>query len=129
MVATLTSMDLYEQLIVIFPGYALHYDAIGATPVEIPFYQRVSLSHTNDPLIEYIFIRKDVVFQVVLDIHDPCIETALSIWIMHGRVHGVPRDAYDLWRALRKQGHLDRQLQGAGLTPFARFGRPSCRLM
>jgi hypothetical protein len=48
-------------------------------PVEIPLYQRVSLSYTNDLLIGYLFIRKDVVFQVVPDLCDPCIGTNLSI--------------------------------------------------
>jgi hypothetical protein len=38
MVATLASMDLYEQLAAIFSGFAPHYYAVGATPVEIPFY-------------------------------------------------------------------------------------------
>jgi hypothetical protein len=70
--------------------------------VEIPFYQRVSLSHTNDPLSGYMLIRKDIVFQVVPDLRDPCIRTGLSIWILRVGVHGVPRDAYDPWRALAK---------------------------
>jgi hypothetical protein len=48
-------------------------------PVEIPLYHRVSLSHTNDSLSGYVFIRKDVIFQVVLDIRDSCIGTDLSI--------------------------------------------------
>jgi hypothetical protein len=49
-----------------------------------------------------MLIRKDVVYQVVLDLHDPCIEIALSVWILRARVHGVPRDAYDTWRAPEK---------------------------
>jgi hypothetical protein len=49
----------------------------------------------NDLLSGYMFIRKDVVFQVVPDLRDPCIGTGLSIWILQARVHGVPRDAYD----------------------------------
>jgi hypothetical protein len=64
----------------------------------------------NDPLSGYMFIRKDVALQVVLDLRDPCIEIGLSIWIMRARVHGVPHDAYDPWRAPPKQGHRDRQL-------------------
>jgi hypothetical protein len=62
MVIALTSIDLYEQLIAVFSGYALHQDAVGATPVEIPFYQCISLSHPNDPLSGYMLISKDVVF-------------------------------------------------------------------
>jgi hypothetical protein len=79
-------------------------------PVEIPLYQRVSLSHTNDPLSRYMFIWKDVVFQVVPVLYDPCIKTNLSIWILRARVQGVPRDAYDPWRAPDKLGHRDHQL-------------------
>jgi hypothetical protein len=48
-------------------------------PVEIPFYQHVSLNHMNDMLSGYKLIRKDVVFQVVLDLCDPCIRTSLRI--------------------------------------------------
>jgi hypothetical protein len=53
----------------------------------------------NDPLSGYMFIRKDVVSQVVPDLCDPCIETGLSIWIFRTKVHGVPCDTYDPWRA------------------------------
>jgi hypothetical protein len=42
-------------------------------------------------------------------------------------VHRVLRDAYDPWRAPWNQDWRDRQLRGAGLTPFAWFGRPGCR--
>jgi hypothetical protein len=62
MVATLASMDLYKQLTALFSVCAPQYDAIGATPIEIPFYQHVSLSHTNNPFSGCIFIKKDVVF-------------------------------------------------------------------
>jgi hypothetical protein len=48
-------------------------------PVDIPFYQHVSLGHTNDLFSEYMFIKKDVVFMVELDLRDPCIGTGLSI--------------------------------------------------
>jgi hypothetical protein len=34
-VPTLTSMDLCEYLVALSPGYALHYDTIGATLVDI----------------------------------------------------------------------------------------------
>jgi hypothetical protein len=46
-----------------------------------------------------MFIRKDVVFQVVLDLHDLLIKTILSLWILRVGVHGVPRDAYNPWWA------------------------------
>jgi hypothetical protein len=64
-------------------------------PVEIPFYQRVSLSHTNNPIGGVMVIRKDVVFQVSPDLRDPCIRTDLSFWVLRTGVHGVPHDAYD----------------------------------
>jgi hypothetical protein len=83
----------------------------------------------NDPLSQYMFIRKDVVFQVVSNLRDPCIGTNLSIWILHAGVHRVSRDAYDPWWAPDKQGHQDRQLRGAGLGPCTWFGRPGYRLL
>jgi hypothetical protein len=55
-------MDLCEQLIAVFLGYAPHLYAIGATPVETTFYQCLLLSHMNDLFNVYMFIRKDVVF-------------------------------------------------------------------
>jgi hypothetical protein len=64
-------------------------------PVEFPFYRHVSLSHTTDAFSGYMFIRKDVVFQVVSDLRDPCIGIGLSIWILRTGVHGVPHDAYN----------------------------------
>ena len=66
MTSTLASMDLREQLMALSLGNAPHEDTIGATAVEIPFYHRV--------------IRKDIVFQVVPDLGDPCIGTSLSRW-------------------------------------------------
>ena len=64
MTSTLASMDLREQLAALSLGNAPHVDTIDATAVEIPFYHRV--------------IRKDIVFQVVPDLGDPCIGTSLS---------------------------------------------------
>jgi hypothetical protein len=58
--------------------------------VEIPLYQHVPLSHTNDPFNGCIFIGKDIVFQVIPDVHGPCIRIDLSIWILRTGVHGVP---------------------------------------
>jgi hypothetical protein len=108
MVAALSSMDLYEQLTTIFPGYAPQYDAIGATPIEIPFYQCVSLSHMSDPFNGYMLIRKDVVFQVIPDLHGPCIRTDLGVWILCVGVHGVSRDNYDPWWVPWEQDYWDR---------------------
>jgi hypothetical protein len=92
-VPTLTSINFYEQLTVLLPGNAPHYDAICATPVEIPFYQRVSLSQTGNPISGSHVVGKDVVFQVGPDLRDPCIGTSLSFWILHVGMCGVSRDA------------------------------------
>jgi hypothetical protein len=46
-----------------------------------------------------MLIRKDVVFQVVLDLCDPYIGTSLRIGIMHAEVHKIPCDAYYPWQA------------------------------
>jgi hypothetical protein len=43
-VPTLASVNLCKELTTLFLVYAPDLDTIGATPVEIPFYQRVSLS-------------------------------------------------------------------------------------
>jgi hypothetical protein len=77
-------------------------------PIEIPFYQRVSLSHASNSFSGCMVVRKDVVFQVVSDLRDPCIRTNLSIRILRGGVHRVPCDAYDPWRTPCNQGHRDR---------------------
>jgi hypothetical protein len=82
MVPTLVTMDLYEQLAFLLPGNAPHYDAIGATPVEILFYQCVSLSQTGNPISGCTVIGEDIIFQVGLNLRDPCIRTNLSIWIL-----------------------------------------------
>jgi hypothetical protein len=63
--------------------------------VEIPLYQRVSLSQMGNPISGCTIIGKDTVFQVGLDLPDPCIKTNLSFWILRARVNGVPHDAYD----------------------------------
>ena len=75
--------------------------SIGATVVEILFYHRVPFSQSYYALSGYIIFRKDVVFQVVPDLGDPCIGTSLSNWggpmrspgssVVHttlGRLHG-----------------------------------------
>jgi hypothetical protein len=67
--------------------------------VEIPFYQRVSLRQTGNPISGSHIIGKDVVFQIGPDLCDPCIKASLSFWILHARMKGVSRDAYDPWQA------------------------------
>jgi hypothetical protein len=128
-IPTLTSMDLYEQLAALLSGNTPHQDAISAPPVEIPLYQRVSLSQMGNPISECTVMRKDIVFQVGADLRDPCIRTDLSFWILCVEVHGVPRDAYDPWQAPWNQGHRDHQLRGVGLAPFTQFGWPGCWLL
>jgi hypothetical protein len=95
MVPALTSMDLSEQLAALLPGNAPHYDTIGATPIQISFYQCVSLSQMGNPISGSHVIRKDVIFQVGADLCDPCIRISLSFWILRIGMHGVSRDAYD----------------------------------
>ena len=73
-------MDLREQLVALLLGDAQHEDAIGATAVEIPLYYRVSLSQLHYALSGHMFFGKDVVFQVVPNLGDPCIGTPLSNW-------------------------------------------------
>jgi hypothetical protein len=75
MTSALASMDLCEQVAALFLGNAPHEDAIGAMVVEIPFYHRVSLSQSHYTLSRCLVFRKDVVFQVVSDLRDPCIGT------------------------------------------------------
>ena len=75
MTSTLASMDLREQLAAVFLGNAPHEDTIGAMAVEIPFYHRVVFSQSYYVLSGHIVIRKDIVFQVVLDLGDSCIGT------------------------------------------------------
>ena len=72
MASTLASMDLREQLAALFLG--------NATVVEIPFYHRVAFSQSDYALSGHIVIRKDVIFQVALDLGDPCIGGSLSRW-------------------------------------------------
>jgi hypothetical protein len=79
--------------------YSFWKNRVLHTLVEIPFYQRVSLSHTGNPISESHVIGKDVIFQVGLDLRDPCIRTSLSFCILHARMHGVSCDAYDPWWA------------------------------
>jgi hypothetical protein len=105
MIPTLASMDLCEKLASFLPANTPHYDATGATPVEIPLHQHVSLSQTGNWASGCTVIGKDIIFQVGLNLGDPCIRTNLSFWILRVGVHAVPRDTYDPWRALWNQGH------------------------
>jgi hypothetical protein len=86
-------------------------------PLEIPFYQFVSLSQMGNPISGSHVIGKDVVLQVGPDLRDPYIRTSLSFWILRAGMHGVSRDTYDPWRAPWYQGRRDHQLRGAGITP------------
>jgi hypothetical protein len=74
-------MDLCEQVPALFLGDAPHEDAIGATAVEITFYHRVSLIQSHYALSGCMVFRKDVVFQVVPDLGDPCIRNPLRVWM------------------------------------------------
>ena len=76
MTSTLSFMDLREQLAALSLRNAPHEDTIGATAVEIPFYHRVVFSQSYYVLSGRIVIRKDIVFQVVPDLGDPCIGTS-----------------------------------------------------
>ena len=80
MTSALASMDLREQLAALFLGNAPHEDIIGATAVEIPVYHRVAFSQSYYALSGHIVIGKDIVFQLVPDLGDPCIRTSLSRW-------------------------------------------------
>jgi hypothetical protein len=74
-------MDLYEQVVALFLGDAPHEDAISTMAIEIPFYHRVSLSQLHYALSGCMVFRKDVVFQVVPDLGDPCIRNPLRVWM------------------------------------------------
>jgi hypothetical protein len=108
MTFALASMDLCEQVAVLFLGDAPHEDAIGATAVEIPFYHRVSLSQSHNALSRCLVFRKEVVFQVVPDLGDPCIETFLRNWVRFPKVFRTLEGAHNPWRAPRMKRRRDR---------------------
>jgi hypothetical protein len=110
MTSALASMDLCEQVTALFLDDAPHEDAIGATAVEIPFYHHVSLSQSHYALSEYMVFRKDVVFQVVSDLGDPCIGTPPE------SLDAAPRGLRDSRRC--KQSLAD-PTDGAPLGPLA----------
>ena len=74
-------MDLREQLVALLLGDAPHENAIGATAVKIPLYHRVAFSQPHYALCGHMIFRKDILFQVVSDLRDPCIGTTLSNWL------------------------------------------------
>ena len=92
-------MDLREQLAALSLGNAPHEDTIGATAVEIPFYHRVVFSQSYYALSGRIVIRKDIVFQAVPDLGDPCIGSSLSRWEWLYEVSRVLNSAHNPGRA------------------------------
>jgi len=107
MTSTLASMDLREQLAALFLENASHEDAIGITAVEIPFYHRVAFSQSHYALSGHMIFGKDIVFQVVLDLGDPCIGTSLSSWEWFQEVPGILSGAHNPWRAPRMDCRRD----------------------
>jgi hypothetical protein len=92
-------MDLCDQVAALFPGNAPHEDAIGATAVEIPFYHNVSFSQPHYALSRCLVFRKEIVFQVVPDLGDPCIGTFLRNWVRLPEVFGTLEGAHNPWWA------------------------------
>jgi hypothetical protein len=88
-------MDLREQVAALFLGNSPHEDAVGATAVEIPFYHCVSLSHPDYALSRCLVFRKEIIFQVVPDLRDPCIGTFLRIWAWLPVAFGTLEGAHD----------------------------------
>jgi hypothetical protein len=108
MTSTLASMDLREQVTALFLGDAPHEDAVGTTVVEIPFYHRVPLSHPDYALSRCLVFRKEIIFQVVPDLGDPCIGTFLRNWAWFPKVFGTLEGAHNPWRAPWMEHHRDR---------------------
>jgi len=108
MTSTLASMDLREQLAALSLGNAPHEDTIGATAVEIPFYHHVAFSQSYYALSGCIVIRKDIVFQVVPDLGDPCIGSSLSRWEWLYEVSRILNRAHNPGRAPQVECRRDR---------------------
>ena len=108
MTSTLAYMDLREQLAALFLGNAPHEDTIGATAVGIPFYHRVAFSQSYYALSGHIIIRKDIIFQVVPDLRDPCIGTSLRRWQWLYEVSRILNSAHNPGRAPRMECRRDR---------------------
>jgi hypothetical protein len=81
MTSALSSMDLRKQLTALLLGYAPHENAISATALEIPFHHRVAFSQLHYALCGHMVFRKDIFLQIVPDLGDPCIGTALRHWL------------------------------------------------
>jgi hypothetical protein len=101
-------MDLREQVTALFLGDTPHEDAIGATAVEISFYHRVPLSQSHYALSGCLVFRKEVVFQVVPDLRDPCIRTPLRVWMRLLEVFGTLDGAHNPWWPPRMERRRDR---------------------
>jgi len=99
MVPALASMDLCEQVAALLLGNAPHEDAIGATAVEIPLYHCVAFSQSHYALSGHIVFGKNVVFQVVPNLGDPCIGTFLSSREWLYEISGILSSAHNPWRA------------------------------
>ena len=108
MTSALASMDLREQLATLSLGNAPHEDTIGATAVEIPLCHLVAFSQSYYALSERIVIRKDIVFQVVPDLGDPCIGTSLSRWEWLYEVSRILNRAHNPGRAPQVECRRDR---------------------
>jgi hypothetical protein len=101
-------MDFREQVMALFLGDAPHEDAVGTTVVEIPFYHRVPLSYPDYTLSRCLVFRKEIIFQVVLDLGDPCIGTFLRNWARLPEVFRTLEGAHNPWRAPRMEHRRDR---------------------
>jgi hypothetical protein len=101
-------MDHCEQVAALFLGDAPHEDAIGATAVEIPFYHHVSLSQPHYALSRCLVFRKEIVFQVVPDLGDPCIGSFLRNWVQLPEVFRTLKGAHNPWWAPRMERRRDR---------------------
>jgi hypothetical protein len=76
--------------------------------VEIPFYHHVSLSQSHYALSGCLIFRKEVVFQVVPDLGDPCIGTPLRVWMRLLKVLESLECAHNPWRTPRMERRRDR---------------------
>jgi hypothetical protein len=92
-------MDLCKQVAALFPGDAPHEDAVGAMAVEIPFYHCVPLSHPDYALSRCLVFRKEIAFQVVPNLGDPCIGTFLRNWAQLPKVFGTLEGPHNPWWA------------------------------
>jgi hypothetical protein len=108
MTSALASMDFCEQVAALSPGDASHEDTVGAMTVEIPFCHRVSLSHPDYALSRCLIFRKEIIFQVVPDLGDPCMGTFLRNWARLPEVFGTLEGAHNPWRVPRMERRRDR---------------------